>query len=319
MHNARTTSGLTRANRRTRGLPCRGRVSPRRLGLSKVVDVVSITNDALGTTVGAKKDGKYSAAVLSAFGEGTDADKAFFTGKPMVEGLGHAFLMRNYRAGLAKWQSADPMGYPDGWNQLTYCRNHCTHSVDFAGCNEMEDAINGILNHFKQRGEAGDIDSLKGESELTREMRKEYSSIGIENFRYKPMGFVDLWGEAIGEPWDVGAPYWEGGHLWQKTNQEHSVTMYKCELLCAIEKINTWQWWANTIAGATATVVGATGTYFGVAAVASGVGGVAVATTGLGALISSLFITTEVEIPLGFEFTYYYKHIDVKPGKRLIE
>ena len=31
--------------------------------------------------------------------------------------------MRNYRAGLAKWQTADPMGYPDGWNQLAYCGN----------------------------------------------------------------------------------------------------------------------------------------------------------------------------------------------------
>jgi len=93
----------------------------------------SYFNDALGTTVGAKKDGKYSAAVLSAFGEGTDADKAFFTGKPMVEGLGHAFLMRNYRAGLAKWQSADPMGYPDGWNQLAYCNNGVSSAVDVLG------------------------------------------------------------------------------------------------------------------------------------------------------------------------------------------
>ena len=54
----------------------------------------------------------------------------FFTGKPMVEGLGHAFWMRNYRAGLAKWQTADPLGYPDGWNQLTYCNNGVTRSVD---------------------------------------------------------------------------------------------------------------------------------------------------------------------------------------------
>ena len=94
----------------------------------------SYFNDALGTTVGAKKDGKYSAAVLTAFGEGTDADKAFFTGKPMVEGLGHAFLMRNYRAGLAKWQTADPMGYPDGWNALAYCENGVTSEVDLWGC-----------------------------------------------------------------------------------------------------------------------------------------------------------------------------------------
>ena len=37
----------------------------------------------------------------------------FYTGKPAVEGLGYAFLMRNYRAGVGKWQTADPMGYPE--------------------------------------------------------------------------------------------------------------------------------------------------------------------------------------------------------------
>ena len=101
----------------------------------------SYFNDALGTTVGAKKDGKYSAAALTAFGENLSVDSPtptqnsnFFTGKPMVEGLGHAFLMRNYRAGLAKWQSADPMGYPDGWNQLAYCNNAATSAVDLWGC-----------------------------------------------------------------------------------------------------------------------------------------------------------------------------------------
>ena len=104
----------------------------------------SYFNDALGTTVGAKKDGKYSPAALSAFGEDISDSSSrspfpvpsspFFTGKPFVEGLGHAFLMRNYRAGLAKWQTADPMGYPDGWNQLAYCRNDVTSAVDLWGC-----------------------------------------------------------------------------------------------------------------------------------------------------------------------------------------
>ena len=41
--------------------------------------------------------------------------------------------MRNYRAGLAKWQSADPMGYPDGWNQFAYCGNGVTSAVDYIG------------------------------------------------------------------------------------------------------------------------------------------------------------------------------------------
>ena len=110
----------------------------------------SYFNDMLGTTVGFKTNGKYSAAALTAFGERLDnADgtspairsfgEGWFTGKPYVEGLGHAFLMRNYRAGLAKWQTADPMGYPDGWNQLAYCNNGVISAVDLWGCIELSD------------------------------------------------------------------------------------------------------------------------------------------------------------------------------------
>ena len=115
----------------------------------------SYFNDALGTTVGSKSNGKYSAAALTAFGEDLSTSLAddssrspfpipsspFFTGKPYVEGLGHAFLMRNYRAGLAKWQTADPMGYPDGWNQLAYCGNGVTGAVDLWGCKEVSTAV----------------------------------------------------------------------------------------------------------------------------------------------------------------------------------
>ena len=106
---------------------------------------MSYFNDALGTTVGSKSNGKYSAAALTAFGEDLTVhsptptqNSNFFTGKPMVEGLGYAFWMRNYRAGLAKWQSADPMGYPDGWNQLAYCGNAATSAVDLWGCQEYD-------------------------------------------------------------------------------------------------------------------------------------------------------------------------------------
>ena len=104
-------------------------------------------NDALGTTVGSKSNSKYSAAALTVFGEDLTVNAAgdsshspfpvphspFFTGKPAVEGLGHAFLMRNYRASLSKWQTADPLGYPDGWNQLAYCANMIIVNVDFSG------------------------------------------------------------------------------------------------------------------------------------------------------------------------------------------
>ena len=98
----------------------------------------SYFNDMLGTTVGSKSNGKYSAAALTAFGENHPTTEppnhqTFYTGKPYVEGLGHAFWMRNYRAGLAKWQTADPMGYPDGWNALAYCNNGVTSAVDIFG------------------------------------------------------------------------------------------------------------------------------------------------------------------------------------------
>ena len=112
----------------------------------------SYFNDALGTAVGSKSNGKYSAAALTAFGEDLTVhsptptqNSNFFTGKPMVEGLGHAFWMRNYRAGLAKWQTADPMGYPDGWNQLAYCNNAATSAVDLWGCKEI--VLLGEVDH----------------------------------------------------------------------------------------------------------------------------------------------------------------------------
>ena len=105
-------------------------------------------NDALGTTVGvregrgASRKGakrRYTAAALTAFGVAALApqgQQTFFTGKPQVEGLGRVFLYRNYRADLAKWQTADPLGYPDGWNQLAYCGNEVTRLIDFLGCKE---------------------------------------------------------------------------------------------------------------------------------------------------------------------------------------
>ena len=114
-------------------------------------------NDVLGTTVGvregrgaARKGAKrrYTAAALTAFGEPLQTQKGetsallpssflplplFFTGKPQVEGLGRVFLYRNYRSDLAKWQTADPLGYPDGWNQLKYGVNSPLMGVDLRG------------------------------------------------------------------------------------------------------------------------------------------------------------------------------------------
>ena len=69
---------------------------------------------------------------MTAFGE-TDEKSAMFTGKPYIGDLGYAFLFRNYRPGLGKWQTSDPLGYPDGWNNFAYCNNELILAFDFLG------------------------------------------------------------------------------------------------------------------------------------------------------------------------------------------
>jgi len=95
-------------------------------------------NDMLGNTLGVigEKD-KFTSIKRDAFGK-TLENKAgsqynMFTGKPQIGGLGYAFLFRNYRPNLGKWQTRDPLGYPDGWNNLAYVNNHVTSSADWLG------------------------------------------------------------------------------------------------------------------------------------------------------------------------------------------
>ena len=84
--------------------------------------------DMLGSTlnIGGK------AIHMTAFGESSDTN-AMFTGKPYIGELGYAFLFRNYRADQGKWQTTDPLGYPDGWNNLAYVNNEITRFADMYG------------------------------------------------------------------------------------------------------------------------------------------------------------------------------------------
>ena len=50
-----------------------------------------------------------------------------------MEGLEYAFLFRDYQAGLGKWTTGDPLGYPDGWNNFAYCNNRTTSCFDWLG------------------------------------------------------------------------------------------------------------------------------------------------------------------------------------------
>ena len=91
-------------------------------------------NDMLGNSlnIGGKD------IAITAFGE-TESVEAMFTGKPYIGELGYSFLFRNYRADQGKWQTTDPLGYPDGWNNLAYCENQSTTTIDIMGlCRKIE-------------------------------------------------------------------------------------------------------------------------------------------------------------------------------------
>lgn len=91
-------------------------------------------NDKLGTTIARVDIGKLTQINRDVFGDtNSPSGDDFFTGKPHVEGLGYAFLFRNYRSELGKWQTGDPLGYPDGWNNLAYCNNLVTGALDSMG------------------------------------------------------------------------------------------------------------------------------------------------------------------------------------------
>ena len=43
------------------------------------------------------------------------------------------FFFRNYRADIGKWLTQDLIGYPDGWNNLSYCKNSIIKCIDYIG------------------------------------------------------------------------------------------------------------------------------------------------------------------------------------------
>ena len=85
-------------------------------------------NDMLGNTLAVND----KAVEMTSFGETADKN-AFFTGKPMIDELGYSFLFRDYNPHQGKWTTTDPLGYPDGWNNLAYVNNGVTVFVDWLG------------------------------------------------------------------------------------------------------------------------------------------------------------------------------------------
>ena len=131
--------------------------------------------DMLGSSVGSVEGGKFNAINRTAFGELESGDESidFFTGKPQVKELGYAFLFRNYRADQGKWQTADPIGFPDGWNNLAYCNNWVTSSIDWMGGSveseiqtkvtaKIQDALNSLKSTI-QSYISGSIPSISAD------------------------------------------------------------------------------------------------------------------------------------------------------------
>ena len=85
-------------------------------------------NDMLGSTLAVNGN----PVEMTSFGE-TGNKNAFFTGKPMIDELGFTFFFRDYNPNQGKWTTSDPLGYPDGWNNLAYCGNHSNMAIDTDG------------------------------------------------------------------------------------------------------------------------------------------------------------------------------------------
>ena len=93
----------------------------------------AIFTDLLGTSLGKVSENEYAVIDKTSFGANSSDKSSFFTGKPYIENLGYAFLLRNYRADMGKWLSQDLIGYPDGWNNLAYCCNRVIINYDHFG------------------------------------------------------------------------------------------------------------------------------------------------------------------------------------------
>ena len=176
-------------------------------------------NDLLGNTLGVKDQSSYQPIRMTAFGESDNAD-AFFTGKPLVGELGYTFLFRNYRPDQGKWQTADPLGYPDGWNNFAYVNNNTINGCDPQGtCTYV---LGVLVSRCDVKNET--TETLYGKKTIIVELQVGCSS--GEGAEYKdPMeitlginGVVNIWGISI--PVNIS---------WNWTPPKYSIGPYVCD------------------------------------------------------------------------------------------
>lgn len=148
----------------------------------------TIFTDMLGTSLGKIEENRYSAIAKTSFGADTSDKFSFFTGKPYIEDLGYAFLLRNYRADMGKWLSQDLIGYPDGWNNFAYCNNQSTCTIDLYGAYDLANSAYVSIKLQNGTVKEGYVSSRQDVSNI---LNNASSSNKITDFTYTGHGASD--------------------------------------------------------------------------------------------------------------------------------
>ena len=152
--------------------------------------------DMLGTSLGSTVEDQYNNISKTSFGADSSDTSAFFTGKPYINELGYTFLFRNYRADMGKWLSQDLIGYPDGWNNFSYCNNITTSTIDIFGCALYYASSNSYVN-----GAVAAINNYckdNPNSNIARLINDPYSPVFVDSKKIKPTDNPDLKGTLNG-------------------------------------------------------------------------------------------------------------------------
>lgn len=148
----------------------------------------TIFTDMLGTSLGKIEENRYSAIAKTSFGADTSDKSSFFTGKPYIEDLGYAFLLRNYRADMGKWLSQDLIGYPNGWNNFAYCNNQSTCTIDLYGAYDLANSAYVSIKLQNGTLKEGYVSSSQ---DVTNILNNASSSNKITDFTYTGHGASD--------------------------------------------------------------------------------------------------------------------------------
>ena len=111
-----------------------------------------------------------------------------------------AFLFRNYRANLGKWQSADPFGYVDGLNTFAYCGNDTINFLDWSGGWKLEGPKTQTLNSKTQNINTDLKWCLEGK--LNSALRSDEKVLAITFLTTLTVyqRAVDFWGNDVWNP-----------------------------------------------------------------------------------------------------------------------